>query len=241
MSTLVLVRHGKASPHGADYDELSPPGIAQSRLLGVWFARALPAPRAVFVGPRKRHAQTERLVREELEERAVAWPVPTPLRDLDEHEAIALLFKTMPQLAETEPRVREIAEMLARGETPPLEGLLGLFRRVVYLWARGELSHEEVEGWSAFRARVARALHTMAESIDRGETAVAFTSGGFVAAAVGFALDLGDEKVLDLGFSLHNAAITELQVSRDEEKLRWGLRSFNGVPHLEDPALVTSV
>jgi hypothetical protein len=77
----------------------------------------------------------------------------------------------------------------------------------------------------------------MTGGMGRGKTVVAFTSAGAVAASVGEALGLGDERVLDLSWSLYNGSVSELDFS----PAGLGLRRFNATPHLADPKLLTAV
>ncbi|MCP4247678.1 MAG: histidine phosphatase family protein, partial [bacterium] len=65
----------------------------------------------------------------------------------------------------------------------------------------------------------------------------AFTSGGATAAAVGLALGLDDEKVLELSWRVRNGSLTELLFSGD----RLTLDTFNATPHLREKRLVTYV
>lgn len=237
MSLLILVRHGKASPLSDDYDNLSDIGIEQARLLGEHWADSGLLLDAVHVGPRKRHVQTHDAIAEIYRRRGLAWPEPAKLAGLDEHDGISLVFKSIPKLAETDDSVRAVAEAMGRGETPPLHGLLAVFKRLTRRWVRGELSHDDVESWPLFRARVAAALRVMSDSAGRGKTVAAFTSAGVVAAAVGEVLGIADEKVIELSWALHNGSVSELAFSEGA----WGLRTFNATPHLTDPKLVTSV
>lgn len=241
MSLLVLVRHGKASAfsqHG--YDELSAPGFAQARALGEWWAEQRIAFDRIYVGPRKRHAQTFDTVAEVMRARGAPLPSPIALDELDEHEGIKLVFTMIPIVAKEDETVRPAADALARGELPPASELLAVFRRITRRWARGELNHHEVESFSKFRRRIERGLAVIAKGAQRGETIAAFTSAGAVAAAAGLALEITDEKVLDLSWALHNGSLSELSLHGTSEP-SWGLKSFNGTPHLRDPALVTSV
>ena len=58
MGTLYLVRHGQASFGAADYDQLSPRGHEQCRLLGAYWRERGQRFDAVFTGTLKRHAQS---------------------------------------------------------------------------------------------------------------------------------------------------------------------------------------
>jgi broad specificity phosphatase PhoE len=164
-------------------------------------------------------------------------PEPVLLPELDEHDGIALVFRLLPSLAAEDPELRDIAESIARSGRPSADDVLAAFKRITRRWVRAEVGHDEVESWTAFRARVARAMVRIAE-VGRGKSALVFTSAGAIAAASAEALGVKDEeKVLDLSWSLYNASLTELDFTGDA----WGLRSFNRTPHLREKRLVSSV
>jgi broad specificity phosphatase PhoE len=238
MSVLYLVRHGKAADFAAgDYDQLAPVGEEQARRLAAhWTARAPLLPDAVFVGPRKRQAQTHDIVRRAYVARELAWPDPVVLEELDEHDGFSVVLRAMPEVARSDDVVARLLAKMATGAKPTNDEALETFRRVVRRWVRGEVSHDAVESWTAFRARVASALEHM-RAVGRKKTIVAFTSAGAIAAAVGHALGVGDEKVLDLSWSLLNGSVTELAFS----DAGWGLSRFNTTSHLDDSGLITFV
>ncbi len=238
VSIAIFVRHGKASAFSstAGYDQLSAPGVEQSEQLGEWMARTDLTADAVFVGPRKRHAQTLEAVLRVLATHGRTLPEPTMLPELDEHDGISLVFKLLPVLAADDPELRRIVDTMSHAGQPSPDAVLAAFKRITRRWARGEVGHDEVESWAAFRARVARAMVRIGE-VGRGKTALIFTSAGAVAAATADALGVTDEeRVLDLSWSLYNGSITELDFTGE----RWGLRSFNATAHLEK-RLITSV
>lgn len=239
VSVALFIRHGKASAFASstDYDQLSAPGVEQSEKLGEWLSQQGLAVDAVFVGPRKRHAQTLDGVLKVFATRGLSLPAATVLPELDEHDGLSLVFKTLPQLAADDPALRAIVEATARGEQPSPDAVLGAFKRITRRWVRGEVGHSDVESWPDFRARVGRAMGRIA-TLGRGKTALVFTSAGAVASAVADTLGVTDEqRVLDLSWSLYNGSLTELDFTGD----RWGLRSFNTTAHLGDKRLVTSV
>lgn len=238
MSVAIFVRHGKASAFSstAGYDQLSEPGVEQSERLGAWIADTALAADAVFVGPRKRHAQTHEAVVRVLAGRGLSLPAPMLLPELDEHDGISLVFKLLPTLAAEDPELSRVVSSMASAGHPSPDDVLAAFKRITRRWARGEVGHADVESWSAFRTRIARAMDRIAE-VGRGKTALVFTSAGAVAAATAQALGVqDDERVLDLSWSLYNGSMTELDFTGD----RWGLRTFNATPHL-DKRHVTSV
>jgi broad specificity phosphatase PhoE len=236
VSVALFIRHGKASAFAGDYDQLSPPGVEQSEQLGQWLAKEKLQVDAVFLGPRKRHAQTHETVTRVLATHAMSLPDPVLLPELDEHDGLSVVYKLLPELASGDPVLKSIVEATAQGVPPSPDDVLAAFKRVTRRWVRGEVGHADIEPWPTFRARVARALPRIA-AVGRGKTALVFTSAGAVASAVADALGVKDEeKVLALSWSLYNGSVSELDFADD----RWGLRSFNGTAHL-DRRLVTSV
>lgn len=236
VSVALFIRHGKASAFAGDYDQLSPPGVEQSEQLGQWLARDKVRVDAVFVGPRKRHAQTHEAVVRVLGTHGLSLPEPKMLSELDEHDGLSVVYKLLPELAAGDPALRSIVEATVKGFPPSADDVLAAFKRVTRRWVRGEVGHSDVEPWAAFRERVGRALPQIA-AIGRGKFALVFTSAGAVASAVADAMGVTEEeKVLALSWSLYNGSVTELDFADD----RWGLRSFNGTAHLER-RLITSV
>ncbi len=239
MSIAIFVRHGKASAFSSttDYDQLSTPGVEQSEMLGAWIVQTELQPDAVFVGPRKRHAQTLEAVTRVLAGKGRSLPAATMLPELDEHHGIELVFRVLPTLVSDDPELAAIVARMAGSGKPSADDVLGAFKKITRKWARGEIDHHEVETWSAFRARVARGMAHVAK-VGRGKTALVFTSAGAVAAATAEALGVRDEeRVLDLSWSLYNGSITELDFTGE----RWGLRTFNATSHITDKRLITSV
>ncbi len=55
---IYLIRHAKASPHGADYDHLSNTGFLQAKHLGKFFKHHLDKQVYIFTGTLRRHVQT---------------------------------------------------------------------------------------------------------------------------------------------------------------------------------------
>lgn len=244
MGTLLLVRHGQASFFEENYDRLSSLGETQSRLLGAcWGRRGLKVDRA-FVGPRVRQQRTAEIAGEAFSQAGGAWPVPLALEDLDEMRIEPLFREHLPEIAEKHAHLRSLGDSLlaADGDEARARIFARLFEGVVTLWMRGQLDAPGVEAWSAFRARVRRALSLLCggpnEGLDRaarGERVAVFTSAGVIAAALQLSLGLDDEKAMDLAWRVRNSSVTELLYSGE----RLSLSVYNELPHLEDAALVT--
>ena len=237
MSLLFLVRHGQASFHGDDYDQLSARGVEQSRQLGLHWAELNLTFDHVYVGPRRRHRQSLDTVAAVYRERGLNWPKPVELPELDEHSGQDVLSRSLPDLMQRDPVIREMREKLRKDSPTAQRDYLRLFQKVTRMWVRHELKLPDLEAWHEFRARANRGIAKITEAAGSKKKVVAFSSGGPVAAALGLALNLDDEKTLELSWVVRNAAYTEFLFSRG----RFSLVTFNAVPHLTDPSLLTFI
>jgi len=237
MSILFLVRHGQASFDADDYDQLSPRGVEQARQLGAHWAGLDLLFDQVYVGPRRRHRQTLDAVAMMYRERGLSWPEPIELAELDEHFGYDVLTRSLPDLIQRDPTIREMREKLRKDSATLQRDYLRLFQKVTRMWVRRELSLPDLEAWHEFRSRVQHGLAKMTGAAGSNQKVVAFSSGGPVAAATGLALNLDDEKTLELSWLVRNAAFSEFLFSRG----RFSLMTFNAVPHLTSPRLLTFI
>lgn len=234
MGQLVLVRHGQASFFGRNYDSLSPIGFEQSRALGEHWATHGVAFDRVWIGPRLRHRQTHDAVAAVYRERGLPWPTPVELPDLDEHHGIAVIRH---QLGRSDVDADAFhPEEVGDGEREHvMRQALKQYLEILREYVRGNVNVEGVETWLEFRARALRALDLLCTQ--PGRSSAAFTSGGFVCAAIGWILGIDEDRVLDLAIALRNTGLTEVAYTGR----RRNLVSFNGLPHLADPKHLTAV
>jgi broad specificity phosphatase PhoE len=232
----MLVRHAQASAGDDDYDQLSDLGLRQARVLGEHWARLGFCPDTVYLGSLKRHRQTVEEVAGAFAEQGLEWPEGRVLEHFDEHAGMTVVEGAMPILAESDPVVATGMREMEEHPERRVRTYFRIFRHVTRLWVRGELSGMvPEEPWAEFRRRVS---HGLAEVADAGAPlAVVFTSAGAVASAVGESLDLGEERTLELSWSVQNTGLSELLVWPS----RRTLRVFNSLPHLLDEGLITWV
>jgi broad specificity phosphatase PhoE len=237
MSSLTLVRHGQASLFAEDYDRLSPLGERQAVALGEYWARTRTVFDRVFSGPAKRHLQTAELAGEACRKAGLAWPEPVLLPDLDEFPGEALTRRYLPRLVEENPRIAALDLALRSAQDRPEQAraLEFLFRAFTTMWVRREFDASEVETWEMFAARVRRSLDQVRNHGAKGASVAVFTSAGPTALAVQMAHGIEPLRTLELAWLVRNSACSEFLFSGD----RFSLLSFNAVPHLADPALVT--
>lgn len=184
MGAIHLVRHGQASFGSANYDELSPRGIEQSRQLGYSWEATEWLPTLAVSGSMQRHHDTAL--------NALAMAGQDDGYDVDhgwdefDHEAIMRAAGPAP----SDPREFQQAFLAATGA-----------------WAAG--SEGDFETYEAFTQRVLAAFDRLAEATGSGETAVVFTSGGPIAIVVSHLL-AGDTSL----WSTVNSVITNTGVTR---------------------------
>ena len=159
------------------------------------------------------------------------------LSELDEYDLGGIFHTLAPHLARQDPAFAELLARYRRDEAGPdrERNFRGVFEALTRHWATTPRSHDGVEGFPAFRDRVEGALRRVTEKPGSGRRVALFTSGGFIGTSVRLALDAPDRMALDVNWRVRNCSLTEFVFTKD----RFTLDSFNGLPHLEDPALWT--
>jgi len=218
---LHLVRHGQASFHAEDYDQLSPLGAEQARALGVQLAaRGVPID-ALYSGPRRRQLDTARHLRDAARANGAQLPEPTQLDALDEVPFREILNANL-QRTGVRPRDKREAVQLLQG--------------ALLAWAQGELPDAGCESFDAFAQRIDGALAVLTQHAPGHIVAV--TSAGPIALALRHARAPGTatpSATMKIAASLGNASVTRflhdgagltLQVANDVDHLSDALRSY---------------
>ena len=236
MSTLLLIRHGQGTLSGGEYDQLSPVGIEQARALGRWLAaRGLKVDR-LLSGPRKRHSETAELVRSGWTEQHLPCPQMEIIPEWDEHCGQELMMRVIPKRMVEQPELKEILRAARAGSEGGRRHFFKLWQEVSLQWVRSQACDEDLEKFSTFRSRVEEQIRHIARQSGKGNVVLVVTSGGPVAAATGRALDLDDEKTLQISWQVRNASCSEFIYSGD----RFSLLSLNQTGHLP-PGLVSFI
>ena len=238
MSSIYLVRHGQAAFGQDDYDSLSELGTRQAEELGGYWARCGVRLDALYVGPRRRHAQTVAGLRAGLLAAGGELPEELPLTGFDEFPFQAILVAAAERMAE------EMAELRARlGGADPLRERRSfdrLFMRAMGHWQAGELDGQVPELFADFLHRVRGGLHGVIAAQGRGKRVAIVTSAGPMAASVQLGLMLPDAMMLKLCAVLANTALVELRyrdAGAEAEAPDLTVVSFNTTPHLSPDLL----
>ncbi len=230
---LYLIRHAQAGPRG-NYDELSALGLQQAQRLGTHFAQQKLRFDAICAGSLQRQQRTAQVVNEQLQSDAkvmtdACW---NEFKLGEVYHSIAARLS-----AEDESFARDFAEMktMLSANAYAMGGAVARCdRTVMRAWLEDRYPAEGYEPWRDFQARVKVGCTAL---LRHGalETIAVFTSATPIAIAVGAALQLASEKVLELAWVMYNASITTM-------KLRDGgfhLYTFNATPHLHGEELQT--
>ncbi|HVO80744.1 MAG TPA: histidine phosphatase family protein [Terriglobales bacterium] len=203
MGTIYLVRHGQAS-FGADhYDQLSPVGVEQSRLLGSWICHCNLGVDRVVIGTNRRHRQTAELSLAGLREAPAEaeWQVATGFTEFD---YVEVLGRACPDLRDE----AAINAWLA-GTGHPRREFQKVFAPAFARWVSG--AHDDyTESYADFRRRCWQGLSSLSSDAENSSTTWVFTSGGPISAIVQEALGIANERIADLTFSLVNTGVTKL-------------------------------
>ena len=203
MGAIYLVRHGQASFAAADYDDLSPIGREQGRVLGRALLARQVDPQIVICGGMRRHAQTASECLE-AQLREPSWELDLGWNEYDHNDMLAGL----------DPRYREqtavAADMLDHED--PRRAFQLIFERAMARWVGGEFHGAYRESWPVFCARVEDALERLVARVGKAQTALVFTSGGAISVVLRKLLGLEDTRTLVLSATLANASVTKLIV-----------------------------
>jgi len=224
MPTILLIRHGQASFGASDYDDLSPAGHVQAQAVARELARDAGPVRRIVSGSLRRQLQTAE---------------PTASR-------LGLPIDVDPRLAE----YKMDAILAAHGDTavrtsggPDVERVGTrefqlLLERGMLGWLQAGDRTPAGESWPAFARRTRAALDELAAGLSPGATAVAFTSGGVIAAICVALLELPELSLLRFNRVSVNGAITTLASGRSG----LSLVSFNEHRYLRlDPAATVTL
>ncbi|MEU0238039.1 histidine phosphatase family protein [Nocardiopsis sp. NPDC006198] len=182
MPAIYLIRHGKASPEAEDYDELSPTGHEQARLLGAELKRRDLRIGAVATGALRRQRQTAAAALAE----AGIDTAPAADPRWDEYDHLGLLGSHLTGTGTLQERLdAALTSWMGAGGSGP-------------------------GTWEGFREGVNAALSDLVAGLGRGETALVFTSAGVVAAVCSTLLGASSAGFLAMNRVVVNGSVSKL-------------------------------
>ena len=235
MGQILLVRHGQASFASSDYDWLSDIGKDQARQLGRWLHHCQTPIHHVATGTMRRHRQTAECAAEAMTAAGRSEALPTPRHDeaFNEFDHVEIMHRHRPDLSEP-----GATKALFDASESPSRTLRHLFSGAMMRWMEGNADHDYQESWPQFSARCIAGLTMLANTVADAETAVLFTSGGFISAVCGNSLGLSVRAIFELNWSLANSGVTSFSCHAGRVRLT----GLNSVAHLEwnrTPEMIT--
>lgn len=227
MATIYLIRHGQASFGQENYDQLSPKGWEQGRVLGRWLQGKV-TPNAVFGGNMERHRETVEAITAGYGD---TLPDMQAVEGFNEFDHTQVVERLRPEWADRETMARDLATF-----AKPATAFQQIFEQAMKRWIGGEHDRDYAETWPDFCARVIAALDELIDYAGGGDILVS-TSGGPIAVIARHLLQLNDRKALEMNSVIANSSVSRVLYSGS----RRSLAVFNNYSHLEaeDPSLVT--
>jgi len=239
MSTLYMVRHGQASFGQANYDRLSELGEQQMRLLGEYWLKGGLSIDAAYCGLLERQQKSGSCVAEKFVAAGKKFPAACPLHEFDEYETRHLLTGSLAAVIRDNPEIAQLVKEISAAGPVDLvnnkKNFQKIFSRAMAMWVDEKLKLPGMESWREFTGRVGRGIEKVMREQGPGKNVAVFTSGGPVSAAMQKALGLADLTALELGWVIMNGSVSEFRYSGE----KFSLVSFNAVPHLREPALIS--
>ena len=230
MSDLLVVRHAQASMFADDYDQLSKLGIQQAKQLGAAWATAGSSLEAVYSGPRQRHLETAKIVREVYESRGLSFPEITVIQELDEHQIDLATLQLLDEPSAIPELTPLITAYQSRSSTDHerARDFQRLFETVAEKWCLGTPLLNNIESWSDFRARVRDAIRHIRERQSNGRRVAVFTSVGPISVFFQVATQCSDSVALQTGWRVRNTSLSKFLFSGN----RFTVDLFNSTAHL---------
>ena len=217
MPTVFLVRHAQASFGSADYDVLSPLGVEQAEVLTAALARRNLNVTRIAAGTARRQRETAEPV-------AVGYglEIETDARwnEYETDEVLAHHAEAAVSLEGTGPGEEEIT---SRDFQLVLDGAL-------HGWAAAGNATPASQTWPDFLASRTAALSDFAAGLGSGETGIAFSSGGVIAAIGAHLLGEHTDLFPRLNKIVVNSGVSKLVVGRSGTSLI----AFNEHGHLDE-------
>jgi broad specificity phosphatase PhoE len=212
MPTLLLIRHAQASYGGPDYDVVSDRGRQQLDVLSRALHRRGIVPARILTGSMRRQQETAR---------ACARPAG-PEVTVDTHWNEYSDDDVLTHHSTSTQRLDRSGAISSRDFQVIIDAALKSWITA------GDGGGRET--WPQFRGRVTEALNDAVRDLGRGETALAFSSSGVIAALVAALLGLPDVAFLAFNRVSVNTGITKVIIG----SRGMTLVSYNEHGHLEE-------
>lgn len=236
MRLIHFFRHGQGGPRG-QYDRLSDLGKRQAWELGRYLASHGCSFDKIISGGLQRQVETARMAREAWESSGRAWPEQIIDEAWNEFDIEGLFREIEPRLAAEDAEFRRQCEAVRQEAAKPESDVhrrwLPCDTAVLRAWLEGRYT-TEVESWTQFQERIARAFHALTQASGEGEVAV-FTSATPIGLVLSRILGFPPLTALQIAGVSYNTSMTTVGVGQEGPMLI----TFNATPHLDGGGLRT--
>jgi broad specificity phosphatase PhoE len=237
MTTLHVIRHGKAMAGADRYDQLHAIGERQARRLGERLRESSLVFDAIYCGPLTRQLDTLAHMRAGAGDVGAAWPQEVILAELAEAPIEPLARHCMTERLATDPKLQALLSQgfldgRVVGDNAFFEAMLAY---VVDLWVSGESTLPGIETAPEFGRRVRAGLDRILEGGAEGRHIAVVTSNGVIGWLAGYAKSEAEPERACLLRRLFNASISRFA----EKNGRLELSAWNVVDHLVESDLKT--
>jgi broad specificity phosphatase PhoE len=225
MSEIYLVRHAQASFGEKKYDQLSPTGVRQARILAQHMARIGRSFDAIYWGRMERQKNTARQLIDYYTECGLSLPQPYLCEAFDEYDSFGVWEAQIPQMLQEDPTLSEDLDRIYKDR----KAFQRIFEKVMRRWVAGTFDPPGSTRWCDFTGRVREGLEEIMKKHGADQQLVIFTSGGPISAVIQIALNLSDEKAMEISWQIMNASVSRFKYNTQGI----ALAGFNDVSHLE--------
>ncbi len=234
MKIIYFIRHGQASFGEKNYDQLSPAGILQARVLGNHLAGIPITFHERYSGAMKRQQHTAQEVRAAFASAGIAVPDLTINSAFDEYDAFGIWDHHTRRMLDEKSLTPEDMRQVRTDRRK----FQNVFERVMMEWIAGEHDVPGDERWCDFVDRIRQGVLSLAGPSEAGGNIAVFSSGGPISAVMKLALSLTDAKAMEVSWQIMNASVTRFYAS----SRGIFLSGFNDITHLmlqQDASLLT--
>ncbi len=225
MSEILMIRHGQASFGQDDYDQLSPVGVRQAKIVARYLSKVGKPFDAVYCGKMKRQVNTAEELVECYRVIKVAVPEILPSMFFNEYDSLTVWESLIPGMIQENPSLSKDLEQVYSDK----KSFQKLFEQVMHRWISGAYDPPGSPKWSDFKKRVRRGLKDIMKRHSSKKQLAIFTSGGPISVAIQLALDISDQKTMEISWQIMNASITRFKYN----DRGIALSGFNDIAHLE--------
>lgn len=214
MASIYLIRHGQASFGKDDYDCLSDVGQQQATHLGADLARKGISFDNVFRGGMLRHQQTAEACLHAMHAPAPIVANMTVNLNWNEYDHQDILAQLDPDFATPNGVKRYLSQ-----QEKPNQALQSLVDKAFSRWISDDFAEQYTESWSAYQKRIQQALQSTVAQAQGAKHIAVFSSGGPIALLSQMLLKVPANNLMDLNWTLVNAGVTKIIVSKHGQVL----------------------